>query len=388
MEMKERLKNKFIRVYKELPEHYLSCGGRFEVLGNHTDHNHGLCIAATCSLSIYVALKRREDKVIRIYSEGFGSYQLDLSKLFKRKKEMGKPTSLIRGIVYYLSKDYHYGGLDIYMRSEVPAGAGVSSSAAFELLIAETINRAYNDDKIPLMTLCKAGQFAEREYYGKMCGLLDQIGVAYGGLVYIDFKDISNPIVKPLKMKLDNYQFLVVNSGGSHAKLSHLYEAIPEDMYKVARYFGKEYLRDVNYNDFLQNKDDVIAKCGQSAYERGVHFFTENQRVEEAYNAIQNNDVEKLTSLINGSRVSSTEYLRNMFVDIIKGSPLEACQLILDASHNKAGVKINGGGFAGSVIALVPNDELNNVLKVTRKAYGIKNVHLVDVRNDIPTDIK
>ena len=386
--MKNYLKNKFIKVYKELPEQYLSCGGRFEVLGNHTDHNHGLCVAATCSLSIYAAIKKRDDKVIRIYSEGFGSYQLDVSKLFLRKKEIGKPTALIRGILSYLSKDYQYGGLDIYMKSEVPEGAGVSSSAAFELLIAQTINRVYNNNQIPLMILCKASQYAEREYYGKICGLLDQIGVAYGGLVYIDFKDITNPVVQPLKINLDNYQFLIVNSGSSHAKLSHLYATIPEDMFKVAKYFGKEYLRDVDYADFMKNKQDVIEKCGQLAYERSEHFYTENIRVEKAYQAIKENRFEQLVTLINESRVSSTNNLHNMYVNDIKDSPLEACELIMEASHQKAGVKINGGGFAGSVIALVPKDELDNVLKVTRKAYGNKNVHLVDVRNDIPTDIK
>ena len=386
--MKNYLKNKFLETYKSEPELYLSCGGRFEVLGNHTDHNHGLCIAATCSLSIFAAVRRRNDLLVNAYSEGFGGFSIDLSSLDKNEEEIGKSSALIRGIVSYLAKDYQYGGFDIYMVSQIPGGAGVSSSAAFELLVAQTINKAFNNEQIPLMTLCKASQFAERNYYGKMCGLLDQIGVAYGGLVYIDFKDIVNPVVKSLNVKMDNYSFVIVNSGGSHAGLDHLYKAIPDDMFKVAHYFGKEYLRDVDEAEIIKNKQDGLSKCGEIAYQRALHFYGENRRVKEAFEAITNNDLETLIRLINESRESSTDLLHNMYVNDKTGSPLEACELILEASHNKAGVKINGGGFAGSVIALVPNNELDNILKETKAKYGVSNVHLVNIRNEIPSDIK
>ena len=386
--MKNYLKNKFLETYKSEPELYLSCGGRFEVLGNHTDHNHGLCIAATCSLSIFAAVRKRNDLLVNAYSEGFGGFSIDLSYLDKKEEEIGQSSALIRGIVSYLAKDYQYGGFDIYMVSQIPGGAGVSSSAAFELLVAQTINKAFNNEQIPLMTLCKASQFAERNYYGKMCGLLDQIGVAYGGLVYIDFKDIVNPVVKSLNVKMDNYSFVIVNSGGSHAGLDHLYKAIPDDMFKVAHYFGKEYLRDVDEAEIIKNKQDGLSRCGEIAYQRALHFYGENRRVKEAFEAITNNDLETLIRLINESRESSTDLLHNMYVNDKTGSPLEACELILEASHNKAGVKINGGGFAGSVIALVPNNELDNVLKETKAKYGVNNVHLVNIRNEIPSDIK
>lgn len=386
--MKNYLKNKFAALYNNHPDKYLSCGGRFEVLGNHTDHNHGLCIAATCSLSIYAAIRKRDDFVIRIYSEGFGQQEIDLSNLDKKVDEIGKSSSLIRGIIYYLSKEYKYGGFDIYSKSEVPPGAGVSSSAAFELLIAQTINALFNENKIPLMTLCKAGQFAEREYYGKMCGLLDQIGVAYGGLVYIDFKEITNPFVEPLKLDFKDYQFMIVNSGGSHAALSHLYSAIPEDMFKVAKFFGKDFLRDVDYQELLKREKEIINQCGLLPYQRARHFFEENQRVKDANVAIKNNDIKRLISLINQSRVSSTDLLHNMYVNDVKGSPLEACDLIMKASDNQAGVKINGGGFAGSVIAIVPKNKLDVVINVVKEKYGLANIHLVDVRNDIPSELK
>ena len=194
------------------------------------------------------------------------------------------------------------------------------------------------------------------------------------------YKDIANPEVKTLNLKLDNYQFVIVNTGGSHAELSHLYKEIPDHMYDVANYFHQSYLRDVDYQDLKKNKNDVIANCGQIAFDRAKHFFEENIRVEKAYKAIEKNDVEKLIALMNESRESSTELLRNMCVDNkVKGSPLEACKLIMKASHQKAGVKINGGGFAGSVIALVPNKQLDNVVKAAKEKYGKENVHLVDV---------
>ena len=386
--MKNYLKNKFLEQYKAEPELYLSCGGRFEVLGNHTDHNHGLCMAATCSLSIFASIKRRDDLLVHLYSEGFTESTIDLSILDKSDDIKGKPDALVKGVAAYLAKEYKIGGFDIYIKSQIPGGAGVSSSAAFELLFAQTFNKLFNNEQIPLMTLCKASQFAEREYYGKMCGLLDQIGVAYGGLVYIDFEDIVNPVVKPLKVTLENYSFVIVNSGGSHAGLDHLYKAIPDDMYKVAHYFGKEYLREVEEAEVIKNKQDVIDKCGELAYERALHFFGENRRVKEAFDAIEKGELDVLTRLMNESRMSSTDLLHNMYVEDKQGSPLEACELIIKASNEKAGVKINGGGFAGSVIALVPNDELDNVLKETKAKYGEHNVHLVNIRNEIPSELK
>ena len=386
--MKDYLKNKFLEHYNNEPELFLSCGGRFEVLGNHTDHNHGLCLAATCSLSIFAAIKRRDDLLVHLYSEGFTESTIDLSALEKQDDEKGNPNALVRGVASYLAKEHKYGGFDIYIKSEIPGGAGVSSSAAFELLFAQTFNKLFNNEQIPLMTLCKAGQFAEREYYGKMCGLLDQIGVAYGGLVFIDFKDIVNPVVNTIRPNMDGYTFIVVNSGGSHAGLDHLYKAIPDDMFKVAHYFGKEYLRDINEEEFNKNKQDVIEKLGQSVVDRAEHFFGENRRVKEANIALKNNDLETLIKLINESRESSTNLLRNMYVDKVEGSPLEACELIMKASDNKAGVKINGGGFAGSVIALIPNTKLDQVLAVTKEKYGDKNVHIVLIREEIPSEIK
>ena len=388
MKMKQYLNEQFLTTFQSEPSKFYSCGGRFEVLGNHTDHNHGLCIAATCDLEIYAAVNKRDDLIIRVLSEGFGYFELDLSSLVKVDDEIGKPAALIRGIAFHLSHEYKIGGFDIYLKSNIPSGAGVSSSAAFELLIAKVIDDLYNNQQIEKMALCKAAQYAEREYYGKKCGLLDQIGVAANGLVYIDFADIADPQVELIERTIPNYQFLIVNSGGSHAELSHLYDAIPQDMYKVADYFKKAYLRDVSHQELVENKEDVIEKCGQLAYERAEHFFSENERVEEARKAIKDGDIKALIRLMNESRKSSTDLLHNMFVDKKKDSPLEACDIIAKASHQRAGVKINGGGFAGSVIALVSKDDISEVVKAVKERYGKDNVYLVNVKTSDSSELE
>ena len=381
--MKDYLKQQFQVTYQEEADCFLSCGGRFEILGNHTDHNRGLCLAATCNLSEYIALKKRNDKIVRLLSEGYGNFEADLSSLDMNDNEKGGSTAIVRGIAKCLVENgYKIGGFDAYVKSDVPSGAGVSSSAAFELLIAQAFNELFNEGAIPLLSLCKAGQFAEREYYGKACGLLDQIGVSFGGISFIDFQDLTNPSITKLGMDLKGYQFMIVNTGGSHAELSHLYKAIPDQMFEVAGYFQKSYLRDVDYEELKKNKADVIEKCGKEAYQKAQHFFEENMRVEKAVSALEKKDYEKLIALINKSRESSTKLLGNMYVDKIKGSPLEACRLIMKASHQKAGVKINGGGFAGSVIALVPNKEVDSVKKAVKEKYGKENVYLVEIRNE------
>ena len=254
--MKNILNNGFKKIYNYEPTKYFSCGGRFEILGNHTDHNHGKCLAGTCSLAIYASVSKRNDNVVHAYSEGFGSFDVDLSTLEMNEKEKGTSGALIRGIASYLKeRDYKVGGLDIYMVSKVPGGAGVSSSAAFELLIAQLFNSLYNEGNIDRLLLCKAGQYAERNYYGKMCGLLDQIGVGFGGSVYIDFADIDNPTVEPLPIDTTGYHFLIVDSGGSHAGLDHLYKAIPDDMFNVAHMFNQNFLNDVDKEEVIKNKD-------------------------------------------------------------------------------------------------------------------------------------
>ena len=381
--MKELLAKNFENAFKEKAEFYVSNGGRFEVIGNHTDHNHGMCIAGTCSLSIYSASNKRNDNIVTLISEGYEPISVDLNSLEIDEKERNTNNALIRGIAYYLNKNgYKVGGMNIYMMSTIPSGGGVSSSAAFELLIAYLFNIIYNDGNVERLLLCQAGQYAERYYYGKMCGLLDQIGVGYGGYTFMDFEK-DPPKIELIKVNMDGYSFVIVNTGGSHAELSDLYTQIPNDMNNVARVCGKNFLRDVPKEEVIKRKEEF----NKREFNRAMHFYGENERVLKALNSLKRGDIEELIKLINKTRESCTNLLKNMCVDNqIKGSPLEACQLIDKASENKAGVKINGGGFAGSVIALMPNEIVEKVCRVCKKRYGNNNVHIVSVRNEGPIE--
>ena len=383
--MIEQLKQGFIKTHNYEPTDYLDCGGRFEVLGNHTDHNHGMCIAGTCSLKINAAVAKRNDLLVNFVSKGFAPFVIDLSDLECKKEEKETSQGLIRGIARYLSDNgYLYGGLDVYMESTVPSGAGVSSSAAFELLIGQIFNVLFNQGKIEKIVLCKAGHYAERNFFGKKCGLLDQIGVAYGGYTFIDFKDEANPIIKSLKIDMTGYHFVVTNSGGSHADLSDMYSSIPSDMLNAAKKINHNFLREGTIEEIKLNKNEL----SEMEYNRALHFYGENIRVEKAMKAIEEGNILELINNMNDSRESSTNLLKNMYVEEIEGSPLEACQLVMEASDNKAAVKINGGGFAGSVVSLIPDQVLDKVVNAATNRYGANNVHIINIRNVGPDFIR
>lgn len=378
MEINE-LKTQYKKVFNKEPTDYIRCGGRFEILGNHTDHNHGKCIAATCDLSIYSACEKNNTNTIKIYSKGYGEFEVNLDSLEINENEKGTSSGIIRGVSKYLKeKGYKIGGFNMYMESQIFPGAGVSSSAAFELLIGETFNELFNENKIERIVLSKAGQFAENNYYGKNSGLLDQIGVAFGGFVSIDFINIDNPKVKPITMDLKDYSFILVNTGGDHSLMSNLYSKIPLDMYDVAHKLGVNYLRESTLENLNKIKDEIET----NKYERALHFYKENERVDKAIVAIENGDIKSLINLMNESRKSSTDLLKNMMVENhYQGSPLEACELVDKITNNEAGAKINGGGFAGSIVCLVNDKYKNTFIKTMKEKYGKGNVYEVNVDN-------
>lgn len=378
----EFIKYKFSEVFLEKPEQVFSCGGRFEILGNHTDHNHGLCLASACNLEIISAVKKSETNIVKFKSAGFDMDEVDLSNLKPSDKEYATSKGLIRGVAAYLKEHgYSVGGFLAYSESSIFKGAGVSSSAAFELLVGQIFNVLYNGGKISKLELCKAGKHAENVYFGKKSGLLDQIGVGYGGIVEIDFKNIDNPVVNQIDFPFKDLHFVLVNTGGDHSSLSDLYSSIPSDMYEAAHMCGHEFLIECSINDIEANKN----KLSEQSYLRALHFFNENSRVMKAAKALKEKDQKTFLQMINESRESSTKYLKNMMVgNEYKGSPLKACDLLMKYSDNEGAVKINGGGFAGSVIALVPSTKLEKVLKKMRDVYGENNVQEIFVRDTGP----
>ena len=379
----------FLEKYKctfhEEADYVFSCGGRFEILGNHTDHNHGLCLASACNLQIIAPATKNDSKIVRFQSLGFELDEVDLSDLDPRPVEYGTSKGLIRGVAAYLKEHgYKVGGYNAYSESSIFKGAGVSSSAAFELLVGHIFNVLFNNGKISKLELCKAGKYAENLYFNKKSGLLDQIGVGYGGVVSIDFKDVENPVVKQIKFPFSDIHFVLVNTGGDHSALGDLYSSIPSDMLEAARKCGHNYLVEGSLEELIENKD----KMEESEFNRAKHFYNENVRVINAINAIENNDEEKFLDAINESRESSTKLLKNMMLeDQYKGSPLEACDLVMKATGNKGAVKINGGGFAGSVIAFIPSKYLDKVIKELSDKYGSQNVKEIFIREEGPNTI-
>ena len=369
----------FKKNFHEEPTHKVCAGGRFEILGNHTDHNHGLCCAATCNLSINGLLKQRKDSLIHLVSVGFGKIIVDLEHLEKDEKDKGTTLSLVKGVARYL-KDQRYkiGGFDLAINSAIFPGAGVSSSAAFESLIGQIFNVLFNDGKIDKLVLAKAGQYAENIDFGKKSGLLDQIGTGFGDISYIDFKNIDNPKVEKIVYPFNDIHFVIVNTGGSHAHLSNLYSSIPEDMWNAAKKMGANFLRDCKRHD-----DDSLTDMERN---RVKHFFSENERVVEMKKSIERKDSGSFLKLINESRISSTNLLKNMMVENkYKGSPLQACDRAMKILGNAGACKINGGGFAGSIICAVPVSLLKKFKFRMSLFYGFKNVCEVFISPNGPT---
>ena len=376
------LLSKYQGIFASEAEQVFSCGGRFEILGNHTDHNHGLCLASACNLEIIASVSKNSSEKVLFQSLGFELDEVDLTDLESKEIEYATSKGLIRGVAAYLiNHGYKVGGFNAYSESSIFKGAGVSSSAAFELLVGQIFNVLFNEGKISKLELCKAGKYAENEYFGKKSGLLDQIGVGYGGVVKIDFKNIDDPLVEQIDFPFKDLHFVLVNTGGDHSSLSNLYSSIPSDMYEAAKACGHNYLVEGSLEEVEAHKSEM----SEMAYLRAKHFYEENARVRNAFKALQDNDQETFLKLINESRESSTNYLKNMMVESnYKGSPLEACDLLMKYSDNQGAVKINGGGFAGSVIALVSTSKLEKVLEKMKEYYGENNVQEIFVRDSGP----
>lgn len=352
------------------------CGGRFELLGNHTDHNHGLCLAATCDLQITAAVNVTNDNQVTIISAGYEPFTVSLDDLNIHEEEINTSAALVRGVAkYYLNHGYKIGGFKAYTFSDIFKGAGVSSSAAFEVLVAHIFNVLYNNQTISNLEMAKAGQYAENNYFGKASGLLDQIGVAFGNAVYIDFNH-QEAVVESIEFPFTDLHFVIVNTGGSHAELSDLYSSIPNDMYNAAHKMDCHVLAESN----LEKLESIKEQLTPLEYSRSIHFYNENKRVLQGLHALKTKNKEKFIAAINESRLSSTNNLKNMMVDNnYKGSPLEACDFAMKITNGKGAAKINGGGFAGSIICVVPDEYYENFMNEMLKAYGdgnVKEVHI------------
>ncbi len=380
--MKKTLKLYWNQNFKTKPTRYFISPGRYEIVGNHTDHNRGLALVAGASLLVEALVNKTKNNKITIASKGIGKCSFVAKATKPNKKEFGKFVALVKGIVSgFVNHGYKVGGFDAACVSDVIVGGGVSSSAAFEMLICEILNVLYNHGKLPKIEMVKIAQKSENKYFNKPCGLLDQTGACFGGISYVDFNDLSNPKVVNTKFPFNNYKIVLINSGGDHSNLTPLYASIIGDMKSVAKVFKKQYLRDVNYADYkklVNKKPSVLSK---SAKNRAVHYFEECLRVKKAFKACKQKDINAFLAAINGSGLSSSKLLKNTCVpgkENAKTSP-ERCLALARLTAPKSAHRIHGGGFAGTTLHFVSPKEFNKFYKVMTKAYGKINVHIVSI---------
>lgn len=376
----EKLKNTFEKFEKHAPEHIFSSSGRAEVLGNHTDHNHGLVLVAAISCDILAAVSKRDDGIIKICSEGYAPFTVDVNDVEVKAKEKGTSVALTRGVVAGIkNRGLSAGGFTAYLNSTVFGGAGVSSSAAYEVLIAEILNALYLGGKLNAVDKAVISQYAENVYFGKPCGLLDQSGIAIGSLSKLDFLVPTEPEIEKLSM-IDGYALVITNTGGSHAALTEHYAAIRSEMEAVAAYFGKKVLRDVPEEEFYAKIKDVSEKISGRAALRAMHFYDENKRVIKAADALKNGDKAGFLAAVNGSGLSSLVRLQNC---LVPGETEQRVVLGIELSREiikDGAVRVHGGGFAGSILAIVADGEVGNYTAKMAEVFGKENVFTARVR--------
>ena len=357
-----------------------SSSGRAEILGNHTDHNHGKVLVAAISCDIVAAVKKTDDGLVKICSEGYCPIKFNVNDTALRENEKGSSTALARGVAEAIkNRGFNIGGFTAYLTSNVFKGAGVSSSAAFEVLVAEIFNDLYLGGKLSAVEKAVISQYSENVYFGKPCGLLDQSGIAIGALSYLDFKNPTSPEIKKYDM-LKGYTLVITNTGGDHASLTSHYAAIRSEMEAVANVFGKKVLREVDYQDFLQNISTVREKTNDRAVLRAMHFFEENLRVEKACEALESGDAKAFLNAVNESGLSSLIRLQNCSVPAEVSQPV-VTGIELSRSVIKDGaIRVHGGGFAGSILAIVNSQEKDNYVSVMQKVFGSQNVFTAKVR--------
>ena len=364
--------------YEEAPL-VISAPGRTELCGNHTDHNNGIVMAAAVNLDTVAAVNPRGDMRVNLHSEGFPPVSIDLSDLAIVPEEQGKPASIIRGIANRLREmGLTIGGFDACATSNVLTGSGLSSSAAFEVLIVAIFDALYNGMQIDAVRRAEISQYAENVYFGKPSGLMDQMASSVGGLVAIDFKDA--PQVTPMQMDLTGYSLVVVNTGGSHDDLTEDYAAVRREMHDVARCFGEETLRRVRPEQMWNEIARVRAEVSDRAVLRAYHYFNENDRVRELIKAVKANDVEAFKRILTESGRSSWMYLQNLYAT---PAHQQLCVALSMAEYMLKGVgawRVHGGGFAGTTLNLVPLDMEERFVQQMNGVFGDHACHVLNIR--------
>ncbi len=369
----------------------VSVGGRSEISGNHTDHNRGKVVAASVGLPVMAVVSPREDGIIRLKSEGFEEDRLSVSEVGEADPDnYFKSKSLIEGTVKaFLDRGLSVGGFDAYTVSDVLKGSGLSSSAAFEVIVGKILSVLYNEDSVTAIDLAKIAQFAENVYFGKPCGLMDQAACAVGGLITVDFENSDSPVVEKLDFSptAAGYSLCIVDTGGCHADLNDEYASVPREMKSVAEFLGKEVLRQTSFEEILRNIYAIREKCGDRAVLRAIHFFEENERVDRIVSACREGDIDSFLENITDSGNSSFKYLQNLYPPKAPSEQglslaLALTERFISENSNKGACRVHGGGFAGTVQAFIPTEFTEIYKEYMEKIFGIGTCYVLNIRQD------
>lgn len=363
----------------------MSAPGRTEVCGNHTDHNNGKVLAASINLDAIAVVSKNDDHIIRVKSKGHRMNVVDLNDLTPNEDNFGDSTSLVQGVAAGL-KDLGFDvqGFDAVTASDVMGGSGLSSSAAFEVLLGTIISYMFNDGKISAVDIAKIAQYSENVFFGKPCGLLDQMASSVGTFVTIDFESTSEPVINKVNFDFSKsgHSLCIVDTGGNHSDLTDDYAAVREEMGAVAKAMGKTVLREITYEDFLKALPELKDKVNDRALLRAIHFYNENIRVEKAIAALENNAFDTFKEVIIESGRSS--FMLNQNVYTPKNPTEQKLSLALAVSEEllkgKGAWRVHGGGFAGTIQAFVPDALLEKYKTTMESIFGEGSCYVLIIR--------
>ncbi len=359
--------------------------GRTEIGGNHTDHQHGRVLCGSVNLDILAAAAPNGERVIHVSSEGYPEVTVDLEDLEPKADEQNTSAALVRGVAAGIkARGLEVRGFDAYAVSGVPAGAGLSSSAAYEVLIGNIVNALFCGGSLTATDIAEIGQYAENVYFGKPCGLMDQMGSSVGGAVAIDFKDPSAPEVTKVSYDFGDskYHLAIIDTGSCHADLTGDYAEITRDMGAVAHHFGKEFLRDVPEAEFRASIPVLREECGDRAVLRALHYFNEDRRAAIEAECLKKDDFTGFLSVVNASGHSSELLLQNIWPSADTGSQAVTLAIALgrEILRGRGAIRVHGGGFAGTVQAFVPEDLLESFRRGMEAVFGEGKCHILSIR--------
>lgn len=377
----------FMEIYGENDRevHLFSAPGRSEVCGNHTDHNHGLVLAAGISLDAIAVAGKNDDGIVNIKSAGYRMDTVSCDDLDVSEQDTGRSRSLVRGVLARFKQlGYNIGGFDAATASQVLSGSGLSSSAAFEVLVGTILNHLYNDGKIDPVEIAQIAQFAENVHFGKPCGLLDQMACSVGGFVEIDFGNPQEPVIEKIDFDFasSGHSLVIVDTKGNHSDLTDEYAFVRKDMENAAAAFGKKVLREVDEKEFMENILAVRKSAGDRAVLRAIHFYGENRRVLAEAESLGKGDFEEFKRLVIESGNSSYRYNQNVFAPSQAEDQPVSLGLCLSEKmlEGKGAWRVHGGGFAGTIQAFVPNDFVEEYTAEMKKVFGDDCCYILSIR--------